>query len=257
VRPPVTAIRTEGDGADVVFIHGTGADKASWSALVALVRSRIRATTYDRRGTASWPIADDDPAPLVQDHAQDAADVIAGLGPQPVHVCAASFGAVVALELLKTRPELVTSAILFEPALSGDDRICSVPGELSREVARFVASGQAESAAEVFYRRALGAAWRTLPEVVRKDMAARGRQIDLDLRANAVYRVRYGTLGGVAAPVLLLQGGRSRTVFAPSLRALAAVLPQSQCIVISGAGHFPRGAAWREFAAAMTAFIGV
>jgi pimeloyl-ACP methyl ester carboxylesterase len=241
----------------VVFIHGTGADKSSWRELVALLHDRVRATIYDRRGTASWPVADDDRPPLVHDHAEDAAGVIRGLGAHPVHVCAVSFGAVIALELMKRRPGLVHSAVLFEPALSGDDCVCSVPPDLRDEVEQSIGGGEPERAAEYFHRRVLGdAAWRVLPTVVRKDLTSRGRQIGYDLAANAAYRVGYDELRHVKTPILLLQGGRSRQVFERALQALHAVLPHSRRERIELAGHVPAGEAWREFAEALTRFIG-
>jgi pimeloyl-ACP methyl ester carboxylesterase len=240
----------------VVFIHGTGADKSSWRDLVSLLHDRVRATVYDRRGTSAWPVADGDRPPLVHDHAEDAAGVIGALGAGPVHVCAISFGAVIALELMKRRPELVQRAILFEPALSGDDRISSVPEDLRDGVEQAIARGEPERAAEFFHRRVLGdAAWQARPAVVRADLTTRGRQIGHDLAASAAYRVRYDELRHVTTPTLLLQGGRSRPVFEPALRALHAVLLHARRQRIESAGHVPAGEAWREFADALTGFM--
>jgi pimeloyl-ACP methyl ester carboxylesterase len=258
LRPPPDAVHTAGRGADVVFIHGAAGDKSSWRQLVALLRARVRATVYDRRGAGSWPMPEDEPPPLVGDHAEDAADLIRSLGTHPVHVCAVSFGAVVALELLKRRPELVRSAVLFEPALSGDDGIPSVPPDLAREVERLSGSGETERAAEYFHRRALGdAAWQRLPPAARKELTSRGEQIRRDLLANAAHRVGYDELRDVLTPVLLLQGGRSREVFERPLRTLHEALPRASRQRIERAAHVPFGDAWPEFAAALTAFIGV
>ena len=183
MKPPPQAVQSEGHGPSVVFIHGTAADKTSWRALVALIRERLRATVYDRRGTASWPIAREDPAPQVADHADDAADLIVSLGTAPVHVCGVSFGAVIALELMRRRPELVRGAVLFEPA-------SPVPPDLLDAVERLVARGQPQRAGEYFSRSAIGtAAWNLLPGAARDDMRTRGLQIRDDLQANAAYSV--------------------------------------------------------------------
>jgi pimeloyl-ACP methyl ester carboxylesterase len=231
-------------------------DKSCWSVPVALLRDRIRSTVYDRRGTASWPLDIDDRAPLVEDHSDDAADVILGIGGGSAHVCATSFGAVIALDLMKRRPELVRSAILFEPALSGDDRTCSVPSDLLEEVERLIRVGPPERAAEYFCRRTLGdAVWAALPAVTRQNSASKWRQIQSDLRANAAYRMQYSELSDVDLPVLLLKGGRSRASFEPCLQALHVALRGSRRQLIARAEHILRGDAWREVGDALTAFI--
>ncbi|MGE0704097.1 MAG: alpha/beta fold hydrolase [Vicinamibacterales bacterium] len=255
MRPPDRAVATEGQGPDVLFIHGTAADRSSWQRLVPLLSDRVRATTFDRRGTHAWPIAAQEASPRVEDHADDAIDVIGGLA-GPVHLCGLSFGAVIALELMQRRPDLVRSAILFEPALSGDHRVPSVPRELLDELARWQRHGSPDPVATTFYRRALGEQmWSALPELARRDMLSRSSQICHDLLANATYQVRYEDLRSSMQPVLLLRGARSRPVFESGLRALHAALPHSRRQTIDRAGHFA-SEAWPEFAAAVTAFIG-
>ncbi len=255
MTPPHHAVVTEGQGPDVLLIHGTALDRSSWQRLVTLLRDRVRTTTFDRRGTRAWPIANQQPSPRVEDHADDAIDVIADLN-RPVHLCGMSFGAVIALELMRRRPDLVRSAILFEPALSGDDRVPSAPRDLLDELARWQLHGSPDPVAMQFYRLAIGdRTWDELPAIARNELLSRSSQICHDLLANATYRVRYDDLRSSARPVLLLRGGRSRPVFEAGLRALHAALPHSQRQTIDRADHFARDA-WPEFAAAVTAFIG-
>ena len=117
VKPPVNAIETVGEGADLLLIHGTAADKASWNVLIELLRERFRVTTYDRRGTGGWSQAADVTPRSVEEHAADAADTIADRATGPAFVCGVSFGAIVTLELMRRRPDLVRGAVLFEPPL--------------------------------------------------------------------------------------------------------------------------------------------
>jgi 3-oxoadipate enol-lactonase len=258
VKPPPAAVQTTGHGPDVLFIHGTGGDKSSWSVPIALLQGRARTTTYDRRGAGQWPIHSDGPAPLVSDHAEDAADIILGLDGRPVHVCAVSFGAVIAIELFKRRPELVRGAVLFEPALSGDDRRSSVPSDLMTEFERLIGAGMPQRAGELFTRRSLGeAAWHKLSPQARSDAASKWRQVRYDLQANAAYRVGYEDLDCVDVPVLLLRGGRSRPVFESAVRALVTALPRARCGRIPRAEHLPCGEAWREFVDALAQFVGI
>ena len=256
MKPPPQAVQTEGHGPAVVFIHGTAADKTSWRALIALIRGRVRATVYDRRGTSRWPIGTLDPPPVVSDHADDAADVIVGLGSAPVYIRGLSFGAVVAVELMRRRPELVRGAVLFEPALAADDDGSPVPRDLLDAVERLVATGQVKRAGEYFCRHTIGTtAWNLLPGAVRNDMRSRGLQIRDDLQANAAYAVCYQGLAEIAIPVLLLKGGRSGETFEPTLASLHRALRRSERGIIERAEHVPYGDAWREFAETLTGFV--
>src|SRR5205085_8299408 len=69
----------------------------------------------------------------VEEQSEDAAVLLESLGAAPALVCGAGLGAVIALDLLLRRPELVTGAVLIEPpvlallpeatAALSDDRI--------------------------------------------------------------------------------------------------------------------------------------
>jgi len=254
--PPAEAIQTVGHGPKLLFIHGTATDKSMWRVPIELLRERMQSTAYDRRGAGRWSLPNDRPWPLVRDHVDDAADLILSLGGEPMHVCALSFGAVVALELALRRPELVRSAVLFEPALSGSEDRCPVPRDLLEEFERRIAAGEPECAAEYFCRRSLGdLTWGALPLIVRRAAMNNWRHIRADLLANAAHRVRYGALRAVHVPVLLLQGGRSRAVFEPCLRTLAAMLPRVRWQRVEHAAHLPSGSAWPEFAALVESFV--
>ncbi len=255
VIPPPGAIQREGRGTDLLLMHATGADKSIWRPLIGLLGERIRVTSYDRRGAGTWAIADGDPWPSVQDHAADAADLIESLGTGPTHVCGASFGCLIALELLIRRPELVRSAILFEPALACGDRARAVTRDLTDRVDRLIGDGRPEQAAEHFYGLTMGEArWKLLPVSVRQDMSRRSGQIAGDLRTGAAYRVDYEAFTRVRAPVLLLRGGRSRATFLPALVALRKTLPQSREGLLPTAAHVLEGGAWRELAAVLEEF---
>lgn len=240
----------------MLFIHGTATDRSSWGTLTFLLRDRIRSITYDRRGYGLWPVSGGAGPETIEEHCDDAADLVRGLGPAPVAVCAASFGAVVALELMRTRPDLVRCAVLYEPAVSGMDGIPAVPNALIDGFRQQVGEGKGELAAELFQRRAIGdAVWERLPELARQQARSQWRAIWADLQAVDAFRARSPELGRIEVPILLLRGALSRKVFEPAFNALAAVLPNSRVHVIDGAHHHIVGPAWRPFADALVGFV--
>jgi pimeloyl-ACP methyl ester carboxylesterase len=256
MKPPDSAVVTVGDGADVVFIHGTGRDKRSWRAPIRMLGGHVRATAYDRRGTQAWPLAEDAPVPTVEVHAEDAADVIVGVGSDPVHLFAVSFGAVIALELMRVRADLVRSAVLFEPALARDEH-ASTLRRLCDEFEAQLSKGQPERAAEHFYRRALGeAAWHLLGLAAQKQAASNWMGIWCDLKANALYRLRDEDLAAIDVPILLLQGGLSRRVFDRTFVALRRNLPRCEYRLFEQVSHHPKGVQWRHLMGALAGFIG-
>jgi pimeloyl-ACP methyl ester carboxylesterase len=231
-----------------------------WNPLVRLFGERVQVTAYDRRGTARWPVPLDAPNPSTEDHAQDAADVIAELDGHSVHVCGASYGAVIALVLSMRRPELVRSLILYEPALSPRSGGNCVPPLLLAEVRRLLEEGKREQVSEVFHRRVLaeaGADWDALPAASKARARGLGRHIECDLTAHAGYFVDYGAFTTISAPVLLAHGDSSHPIFEQVVLALGNVLPRSTRILLHSATHQLSGSAWRQFAIEVANFIGV
>lgn len=252
MKPPVDAVQTVGQGPDLLLIHGTAAGKASWHALVRLLRDRFRLTTYDRRGTRGWPLAADAEPPSVEEHAVDAADIIRDRADGVAFVCAVSFGGAIALELMRQQPDLVRGAALFEPRLAAHDDLAGRPNPFLIEFERLVNEGNGEQAAELFQRRLLSDAfWERLPEAMKAQTRSAWRHIHCDLVANAAYRPRYAELDRIDIPVLLLRGGRSHSIFEATLHALAGALGRSRRKVIPSATHRLDGPAWHELAAAL------
>jgi pimeloyl-ACP methyl ester carboxylesterase len=256
MRPPADAIQTAGCGPDLILVHGTGMDGTSLAPLARLLEDRLRVTRYHRRGTPCWPGPGESAPVSVREHAGDLGDLAIGLGGGPVHLFGVSFGAVVALELARLRPELVRSAVLFEPAVAGEGEAPGAPAVLLASFEKSLARGEPERAAERFHRRVLSEAlWRRLSPEAQGRARGQWRHIHGDLLATVAYRISHTELRGVDLPVLLLRGGRSREVFESPLRALAAVLPRARHGRIELAGHQTFGSAWGPLAESVAAFV--
>lgn len=256
MRPPADAVETAGSGPDLILVHGTGMDGASLGPLARLLADRLRVTRYGRRGTERWPGPGESAPSTAQEHAADLADLATGLaGGRPVHLFGVSFGAVVALELARRRPELVRSAALFEPAVAGDGEIPAAPAALLAGFEKELAAGDPERAAEAFHRRVLSEAlWRRLSPEAQARARGQWRHIHGDLLATISWRAPATELRALDTPFLLLRGGRSPAAFEAPARALAAVLPRAQRGRIETAGHQMFGSAWSPLAEALAGF---
>ena len=108
---PVLHHETIGSGEPLVVVHGSWADSRHWLRLAAELEDTFAVLLYDRRGHgrsdgAHTSIGDD-------------VDDLAGLLTGPAHMVAGSFGGSVALRLATSRPDLLQSLSLHEPALPG------------------------------------------------------------------------------------------------------------------------------------------
>lgn len=227
-------------GPRLVLIHGSAADHTTWSIQLAspMLRERFELVAYDRGIHRT-----------VEAHAADAA---AHVGDGPAIVVGSSFGAVVALELVRSQP--VAGAVLIEPPLApGDDVPAAVAGFLATydDCAR---TQGGPAAAELFLRTVLGGpAVDRMPRAYRERAVAKWREIRADSEALIAYRPRYAELAAVTTPVILVGGTRSAPYFAPTLAALAAALPRARRETAS-AGHMLHAEAHRWFAEVLVGF---
>jgi pimeloyl-ACP methyl ester carboxylesterase len=116
-----TTLRIEqrGEGPPLLLVHGGGEDAAMMSGQAdALAAAGYRVITYDRRGTGgsgrdAWPGHGAD------QHADDAAALLAALDATPATVLGVSSGGVVALAMAARHPDAVERVLAWEPPASG------------------------------------------------------------------------------------------------------------------------------------------
>ena len=239
-----------GLGPRVLFIHGSAADRTTWTIQLATLRDRFAMVAYDRR-TGDL---------TVEEHAADAAGLLerepAGEGERGrALVVGSSLGAVIALELIRSRGELCAGAVLIEPPLAASDDAAALPAAFLAEYDRRIAAQGGPAAAELFLRLVLGdAAYDRVPEVFQDRSKAKWAEIRADTAALIAYRPRYAELRRVAVPVLLLGGARSNAYFRPTLEALRAHLPAARLEIVAGGGHMLHAEAHRRFAELLDAF---
>jgi pimeloyl-ACP methyl ester carboxylesterase len=106
-----------GDGPPVLLVHETAATGEVWDPLAEALAKEFRAIAYDRRGWGDSSAPDDYRRTTIEEQSEDAAALVEAVADGPAVVCGAGLGAVVALDLLLRRSELVSAAVLIEPTL--------------------------------------------------------------------------------------------------------------------------------------------
>lgn len=232
-----------GSGPRMLFIHGSAADHTTWNIqLASPLRERFTLIAYDRRAEAT----------SVEEHAADAAEVLAG---DRALIVGSSFGSVIALELMRTRPELCAGAVLIEPPMGASDDAAAAPAAFLAEFDRRAAEQGGPAAGEFFLRTVLGdEAFDRIPRAYQERSKQKWAAIRADSGALIAYRPRYAELAQVAVPTLLVGGDRSASYFRPTLEALERALPRARLAVVAGAGHMLQAEAPRKFAELLIPF---
>jgi pimeloyl-ACP methyl ester carboxylesterase len=239
----------EGRGPRVLLVHGTAADHRTWSIQRLGLRNDLELLVYDRRGTGRSPLPPGQPFVDIPGHAADAAGLIREFSPgEPVLAVGSSFGGVVLLELLRTAPALVRTAVLLEPPLPPSETGPLVaPGFVEAFHSLWRADG-GRAAAEFFLRTVLGdRGYERMPLGIRERALAEHDAIRQDCEALVRYRFDDASLSAVTTPVVLVGGERSPPFYRPALERLAAALGNATVETLAGAGHMMHAEAYRRF----------
>lgn len=245
------AVETGGAGPSVLFVHGAGTSRRSWTRVVPLLRPRFRTYAMDRRGHGD---STDIPPYSLQREAQDIAQVVDAL-PAPVFLVGHSFGAVAALEALRLTSR-IGKAVLYEPPLP-------VPGGTAAgdpgPVCDAVATGDNDRAMMIFFRD-----YARLPQPVIDAFRADpmwSQRIGLapatcrEVTALAGYAFERADFAKVVTPTLLLLGGASPKPMGVSVRAAAAALAHSRTELLPGQQHVAAQTAPDLLAAHIAGFL--
>jgi pimeloyl-ACP methyl ester carboxylesterase len=108
---------SRGTGPALLLIHETAATAEIWTPLAEALGEELTAIAFDRRGWGGSEAPEVYVRTTIEEQALDAAGVLGGHGAETALVCGAGIGAVIALELLLRRRDLVRGAVLIEPPL--------------------------------------------------------------------------------------------------------------------------------------------
>jgi pimeloyl-ACP methyl ester carboxylesterase len=228
--------RVEGEGPDVVLLHGVGLDHTMWRRCAPALAPAYRLTSVDLRGHGASP-----PAPegiSLADLAEDVTRVLDDAGTGRVHLVGFSLGALVAAHLAACHPARVATLTLVSSVAPRS------PAE-REAVARRLEAARTDraGAVEAAVARWFDAEWRR-----REPELAREVRRTLLATENASYLACYAVfatgdravaplLERIAAPTLAITGGEDPGSTPEMSRRLARAIPDARAEIVPGVRH--------------------
>jgi pimeloyl-ACP methyl ester carboxylesterase len=222
-----------GEGVPLVLVHGAAVDSRMWRPQLAALADEFTVVAWDEPGAGR---SSDIPGELaLADYASCLAALIDALELGSAHVAGLSWGGTVALELYRQRPELVATLILA-------DTYAGWKGSLpEREVQARVEGLRQSLAADPFDPTLPGLFAGDPPsdlvpllEEMAADVRPESMRTALLVMAQTDQR---DLLPRIAVPTLLLWGERDARSSLGVAHELQQAIPNSELVVIPGAGH--------------------
>ncbi|MDJ0823870.1 MAG: alpha/beta hydrolase [Rhodobacter sp.] len=231
--------RSWGEGAaEVLLLHCSLAHSGAWEGFArALGRPAV---AFDAPGHGQSGPVD----PGVDYQVQNLRVAEDFLGNAPIDVVGHSFGATVALRLAAERPEAVRRLVLIEPVLfvaarglpAFDDHVASI-----RPFVAAMEAGDTVRAARYFTAMwGTGVTWEEMRAEKQQSLAEQIHIIaaqDAALFQDSAGMVAPGRLEAIGTPTLLLAGGLSPPIVHAVQDELEARMPETERVVVPGAGH--------------------
>jgi len=229
-----------GQGPDVLLIGGLGDTVESWQFQLEGLADRYRLTAFDNRGAGRTAMPE---GPVsVEAMADDAAGVLRALEIRTAHIAGFSGGSVIAQELALRHADLIRSLVLQSTWSAPDPHLRSW-GRFVRWLVEVAPSERAFLEAfflDIYTARSHneGAVDQIIEEVLafphKQSTEALQRFLDAFLNHHTTRR-----LPGIAAPTLVLAGGRD-SISRPELgQQVAELIPGARFEVMSEEAHQP------------------
>lgn len=253
VRDTTLYYEQTGTGPELLFIHGMAGDAGVWAGQVDRLADEFTCVAYDRRGHGRSTAGIEPES--VETHAADAAALIEGLGLRRPIVVGSSGGARIAVELARTRPELLAGAVLSEPPIFSLEPVAGEAflAEVRRAVVPAVQAGGPRGAVDAFFQLVCPGLWSRLDEAGKDRYRTNGHMLLAEFAAPP-YLLGRDQVADIEVPALVIAGTTSH----PALRAIAVTLahtlPRARLVELDGSGHVTYAERPEEFAAAVRDF---
>ena len=256
-----TGVRYAGSGEPAVLLHCSLAHSGAWGGVMAGLADRLAMVAIDLPGHGETEF---DPALDIQDQACETTIAVLERMDGPAHLIGHSFGATVALRCAVTRPDLVASLSMYEPVYfsllaAGNPAAYAREMVESEAFSKHLLAGDRMQAAEAFLDRwGSHGGFHAMPEAQQKYML---RTIPMILEnTHSVIEDRVGpvtleNIGGIEAPCLLMQGGRSPETIRFLNDLLEAALPNVERQVFQTTAHMGPISHAPEFVRVVRAFL--
>jgi triacylglycerol lipase len=245
-----------GAGADVILLHGLGADRSAWAATVTALAARYHVFVPDQVGfgQSDKPVIDYRVGTLV-----DFLDAFCKkLGIAKTTLVGNSLGGWVAMDFALAHPDKVNRLVLVDSAGYSPKRTGGQP--LTRELLQVLnpstVAGEKQLMAMVFHNKMYSSdqfAEQAFAGHLRKnDGYTIDRFIDSLLHNEDVVD---GRLGAIRAPTLVVWGREDALVPLANGKALAEDIAGAQSVVLDSCGHVPQVECAAPFNAALLKFL--
>jgi pimeloyl-ACP methyl ester carboxylesterase len=218
-----------GEGPAVLLIHETAATGAAWEPLAEALAKEFRAISYDRRGWGASSEPDDYRRTTIEEQSEDAAALIESVAGEPAVVCGAELGAVIALDLLLRRSEVVSAAVLIEPTLLQLTPLATEAMSEDRHRLE-IAAGAHENVIDVFLSGglpALGPGVTRMPEAAAVAARERPRSVLAELGIPAAWRMPLPRLASADRPSAIVTAESTPRLLREASQSLGARLAES------------------------------
>jgi pimeloyl-ACP methyl ester carboxylesterase len=229
-----------GHGPDVLLIGGGGDTVESWQLQLDGLADRYRITAFDNRGAGRTPMP---PGPTtVEAMADDAAGVLRALDIPAAHVAGFSGGSIIAQELALRHPDLVRSLVLQStwPVMDRYLRSWLLFVRWLVEVAPSERAFLEGFFLDIYTARAHNEG--LVDQIIEDVLAFPHKQAPQDLQRFLDAFLDHDTsdrLAQIAAPTLVLAGGRDSTSRPELCRAVAELIPGARFEVMEEESHQP------------------
>jgi pimeloyl-ACP methyl ester carboxylesterase len=240
----------QGEGPPVLLIHETAATGAAWEPVAEALSESCRAITYDRRGWGDSSAPDDYRRTTVEEQSEDSAALIEAVADAPAVACGAGIGAVLALDLLLRRTDLVSGAVLIEPPLF--QLLPAATEALSQDRHRIeIAAQSGEDVIELYLSGALpalGPGVRRLPDPMATAARERPASVVAELGIAAGWIMPLSRLASASSPSAIVTCASTPPLLGEASEALAARLAQTSAHEVDSGEASPQIGAAAEIA---------
>jgi len=245
-----------------LFLHCSLGHSGAWGGLVSELKSDLNIIAMDLPGhgqSGPWKRDLD-----WQEQSARMAIALLETFDKPADIVGHSFGATVAIRIAVTRPALVRSLVLAEPVLFSVADEARAP-EFQRHVdevqifPKLLAQGRLEDLAKAFIKMwGGGQRWEDIPAAQQRYMIDR---MDIILTGEPSLFgigdsvITLDMIGEIAVPVLLVEGSETHEIIPVITSEMQRVLPNSERLIVNGAGHMVPLTHVAEVAQEMRAFL--
>ncbi len=224
----------EGEGSDLLLVHGLGGTLQVWGADVPVFARHHRVTRFDVRGHGE---SEKPPGPYsLARFAQDVMAVCDAAGIESTHVLGISMGGVIAQRVALDAPRRVRSLILVSTSSEVGPQSVTAWQRLAERIERFGFDAQTADASRAF----APAFAKQHPDVVaalaRRNAANDPRGYAAAARAVSDYNWT-AELSRVTVPVLILQGLDDQLTPPGGSVKMSRALPHARLVMVDEAGH--------------------